>query len=177
MNRDAFWKLIDASRASGGIDLQCADLERLLEPLSVEELVSFHWHFYQLYNAAYRADLWGAAYVINGGCSDDGFDYFRGYLIGRGQAVYEAALADPDSLAATVGEDEGEQEGLLSLAVQVYLKRTGKTYSDLNDFDPFVHEGQGDLVGDLADWYDDEDEDAGAEKLSRLYPRLYAKFE
>jgi hypothetical protein len=45
-------------------------------------------------------DQWGAAYLANGGCSDDGFDYFRGWLIGQGRKVYETVLADPDSLAA-----------------------------------------------------------------------------
>jgi hypothetical protein len=30
-------------------------------------------------------DQWGAAYLANGGCSDDGFDYFRGWLIGQGR--------------------------------------------------------------------------------------------
>ena len=43
--------------------------------------------------------MWGAAYVIHGGCSDDGFEYFRRWLISRGRKAYEAALADPDSLA------------------------------------------------------------------------------
>ena len=36
---------------------------------------------------SYRWDLWGAAYLANGGCSDDGFDYFRGWLIGQGRKV------------------------------------------------------------------------------------------
>jgi len=33
------------------------------------------------------------------GCSDDSFDYFRGWLIAQGKDVYLAALHDPDSLA------------------------------------------------------------------------------
>jgi hypothetical protein len=48
---------------------------------------------------SYRWDLWGAAYLINGGCSDDGFDYFRGWLLSQGRAIWQATLADPDSLA------------------------------------------------------------------------------
>ncbi|MFC9245678.1 DUF4240 domain-containing protein [Streptomyces sp. NPDC057136] len=43
--------------------------------------------------------LWAAAYVINGGCSDDGFDYFRGWLIAQGREVFERTAADPDALA------------------------------------------------------------------------------
>ncbi|MFL6076856.1 MAG: DUF4240 domain-containing protein [Mycobacteriales bacterium] len=36
---------------------------------------------------SYQGDLWGAAYLINGGASDDGFDYFRGWLIARTRGV------------------------------------------------------------------------------------------
>ena len=49
--------------------------------------------------ASYREDLWGAAYLINGGASDDGFEYFRGWLMTQGRAVFARAVADPDSLA------------------------------------------------------------------------------
>ena len=49
---------------------------------------------------AYRQELWGAAYLINGGCSDDGFVYFLGWLIAQGRDVYQAALPDPDSLVS-----------------------------------------------------------------------------
>ena len=37
--------------------------------------------------------------MINGGCSDDGFDYFRGWLIVQGREVFEHVVADPDTLA------------------------------------------------------------------------------
>ena len=33
------------------------------------------------------------------GCSDDGFDYFRGWLIARGRQAFDQAVADPDALA------------------------------------------------------------------------------
>src|SRR5262249_4867117 len=48
---------------------------------------------------SYRNPLWAAAYLVNGGCSDDGFEYFRGWLIMQGRAVYERVVADPDALA------------------------------------------------------------------------------
>jgi len=48
---------------------------------------------------SYRSSLWAAAYVINGGCSDDGFDYFRAWLMLQGRETFGQAVADPDSLA------------------------------------------------------------------------------
>jgi hypothetical protein len=71
---------------------------------------------------AYTWDLWAAAYVINGGCSDDGFEYFRAWLISRGSDTFEKALADPDSLASLRGlePDECELESLLYVAAEAY---------------------------------------------------------
>ena len=43
---------------------------------SPEEIVAFQRVLDELMDESYRADLWGAAYVINGGCSDDGFEDF-----------------------------------------------------------------------------------------------------
>jgi hypothetical protein len=60
---------------------------------------------------AYRWDLWAAAYVINGGASDDGFEYFLGWLMAQGRTRWEATRADPDSLADIVDADTGDLDG------------------------------------------------------------------
>jgi hypothetical protein len=36
--------------------------------------------------------MWVAAYLMNGGCSDDGFDYFRGWLIAQGRTTLEQVV-------------------------------------------------------------------------------------
>src|SRR5215472_15971622 len=41
----------------------------------------------------------GAAFLIAGGCSDDGFIDFRAGLIAQGRDWYHEAAASPDSLA------------------------------------------------------------------------------
>jgi hypothetical protein len=41
---------------------------------------------------SYQGDLRAAAYLINGGASDDGFEYFRGRLITQGREVYAGVL-------------------------------------------------------------------------------------
>lgn len=37
-----------------------------------------------MHGALYRRDLWAAAYIIGGGCSDDSFIDFRAGLIAQG---------------------------------------------------------------------------------------------
>lgn len=45
----------------------------------------------------YDWDLWGAAYLINGGASDDGFDYFRGWLLSQGSERWAKVTLDLES--------------------------------------------------------------------------------
>jgi Protein of unknown function (DUF4240) len=80
----------------------------------------------QAFADSYDWGLWGAAYVIDGGCSDDGFDYFRAYLISRGRAVFEAAMADPDSLADADLEGGEMWEDWMSPTMHVTKARTGQ---------------------------------------------------
>ncbi|MER6678573.1 DUF4240 domain-containing protein [Streptomyces sp. NPDC000983] len=66
-----------------------------LEPAQILQAEEILW---DLMAASYLAPLWAAAYQINGGCSDDGFDYLRGWLITQGRTTFEQAIHDPDSL-------------------------------------------------------------------------------
>jgi len=101
MTQDEFWKRLEALPAEDRTE----ELKQRLEKLAPEELVAYQEHFDRTHEQAYNWELWGAAYLIGGGCSDDGFIDFRYGLISRGRKVYEAALADPDSLAGIVDED------------------------------------------------------------------------
>lgn len=72
-------------------------------------------------------------YLINGDCSNDGFDYFRGWLIAQGEAMFERALADPDTLADVVELSSDsveladlELEDMLGVAYYAYEKNTGQ---------------------------------------------------
>jgi hypothetical protein len=101
MNETAFWQVVETAKqeAGGDRDQRPGALERLLAPLSLDEIQAFqHLYDAQLIKA-HQWHLWGAASVMNGGCSDDGFRYFRDWLISEGRSRFEAALEDPDSLA------------------------------------------------------------------------------
>ena len=107
MTEDRFWELIHESRRDfdprlrdGNMDRQRARLERLLAELPTEDVLKFNARMAAVFDLADRRDLWAAADQIASGCSDDGFDYFRYWLISMGRRVYEDALADPNGLAA-----------------------------------------------------------------------------
>jgi hypothetical protein len=136
MDTKDVWRLVEQARADtggGDADAVAGRMTALLAQREPTEIVAFAQPLWDLLVASYRADLWAAAYVINGGSSDDGFDYFRGWLLAQGQAVYDQALTDPDSLAdlpaVLAAAEEGEElegEAILSVAWDAHLQATHK---------------------------------------------------
>ncbi|MEV4139673.1 DUF4240 domain-containing protein [Dactylosporangium sp. NPDC049742] len=175
---DDVWRLISTARADLGgspsSDDVAAAVVRLLRSRPAADIAAFEQPLWDLLAVSYRADLWAAAYLINGGASDDGFDYFRGWLIGQGRETFERALADPDSLAthpavvaaAAEGEDL-EGEDMLGVVWDAHRAATGGVdlpagscairYPDL---DP--------------DWEFDFDDEA---EMRRRLPRLMALYD
>ena len=97
-------------------------LLQLLSGLPRREVMEFHRFFSDQFHRAYRWDLWRAAYLIGGGCSDDGFTDFRYWLISMGREAFEAALENPDSLASVAtapGVEASQFEEFGSLTASV----------------------------------------------------------
>lgn len=166
---DAFWQLIDHSAAAGGPDAQLEDLRANLRRLTPEQIVGFQALFDRFMQEAYSWDLWGAAYVANGGASDDGFAYFRCWLISRGRKVFETVKSDPDALAAVVADGSGgdlEFESLAYVASEVWVEKTGKDPSAMPPSAPTATSEKPSGVPFT--------EDAGA--LARRYPKLWKQF-
>src|SRR6266542_2037789 len=106
MNTEQFWKLIESTRATTQEE-QLERFKRELQCLTAEELIEFERHFVQHKFAAYSWDLWVVAWLCQGGIfSDDGFSDFRSWLISRGRATYETALADADTLVDAMRKAE-----------------------------------------------------------------------
>src|SRR5207244_5250545 len=104
-----------------------------LEQSEPDDIVEFDRLFREYWARAYTWDLWAAAYIIGGGCSDDGFMDFRGWLISKGEKVFENALKDPESLVHVVNEDDEDcqYEGFQYVASQAWENKTGKSMDDL----------------------------------------------
>lgn len=136
MDTDQFWDLMERARRGAADPADAEEVaERataLLAARDPREILDAQQILWDLMAASYRAPLWAAAYLVNGGCSDDGFDYFRGWLITRGRAAFEQVVADadrladlPDVRAAAAEGSELEGEGTLNLAWNAYQTATG----------------------------------------------------
>ena len=103
MDTRAFWQLLASARSQvpdpADDEAVVARTTTLLATLPPQEIIDAQRTLSGLMAYSYRSSLWAAAYVINGGCSNDGFDYFRGWLLFRGHETFGQAVADPDSLA------------------------------------------------------------------------------
>jgi hypothetical protein len=93
-----FWNLGESSKtASGGrYDRHIKVLAEHLSKLAPEHIIDFQRIFDNLTDRAYSRDLWAAAYLFGGGCSDDSFTDFRSWLISMGRETYTLALTDPN---------------------------------------------------------------------------------
>jgi hypothetical protein len=139
MDIKSFWKIIDKTRReSDGWEDMYEPLVNNLSNLEINEIMLWGNIFDEYQRLSYKNKLWAAAYVINGGCSDDGFDYFRAWLTAQGKRIYLKALKDPDSLAnVDVVEEDVEFEDMLSVAAEAYFKKLGiKDY----DYDQYNKE-------------------------------------
>ena len=123
MDLQEFWNLVEPGKASEKPE---SSLKSELQNLSPEELEIFQLHFDNLVDKAYSWELWGAAYIIHGGCSDDGFIDFRYTLISKGKETYDRALADPDCLAKLGKGQEMENEMYGYVARNIYRSKVGK---------------------------------------------------
>ncbi|MEM7517465.1 MAG: DUF4240 domain-containing protein, partial [Planctomycetota bacterium] len=126
MDSEAFWTILDrVSRASKRPRERARSLQRELQSCTPEQIARFDHLFDERIEESYTWELWGAAYVIRGGCGDDGFEYFRNWLISEGRKVFEKALRDPDSLADLPRIEDAENEAFGYVAQEVYEELTG----------------------------------------------------
>jgi hypothetical protein len=171
MTLDEFWDHIRATKRKDP-DAHQERLVKRLAKLPVEEILDFGNWWWIVRCEAYSWNLWGAAYIINGGCSDDGFDYFRNWLVLQGRDVFQKAVTNPDSLADVVDPDESDVEVEGEPATAAWFlatgrKRTDKNYELLWAAEKARH-GESRSLPDLGDGWDFDD----AEEMKKRYPRL-----
>lgn len=113
-----FWNIL---QAAGG---NPSRLKSILSTKSDEEVVRFRREFHQGLINLNHWKIWGAGYVLADGMSDDGFRYFRSWILGKGREAYETALSSPDDLGRfAAGTTEFENEALEYVASEVLDER------------------------------------------------------
>lgn len=177
MDEARFWSIVEESRTRAAqspraeaqefLDLQIEQLRALLRQLPPTEVAAYQHAFSHHFEMAYHWELWGAAYWLGGGCSDDCFMDFRATLISLGRERFFQVLDDPDTLAEITDQPDVPymlSEGFQYVAADVYRELTGG----------------GDLPTEPVSWRDEPD---GApfdfddeELMQQHYPRIVARY-
>lgn len=169
---DWFWAIVETTLPHvSDQEAQLTVMQSRVAEMSPDQLIRFGRTFDQIMRDSYSWDLWGAAYVIMGGASDDGFEYFRLWLISRGRTVFEQAAADPDSLAASVPADAVDAldfEMLAYPAREEFVRKTGREPGATEQLQPEMFYPN--IAPSGVAFAEDPSE------LAQRYPRLWARF-
>jgi hypothetical protein len=165
MDEDQFWKVIQTTKdnSNGDFEEQQEELANELRKLTAGDIILFGNRFRFFRGQANTWELWGAIYIIHGGCSDDSFNDFREWVIGQGKEFYYRTIKDPESLVDfdTDSMDEVEWEGLGYIPSTVFEEMTGQDM-------PYPFKEQIETTG--TEWEEESDD------LKNRFPKLCAKF-
>ncbi|MCD6010413.1 MAG: hypothetical protein K0Q79_275 [Flavipsychrobacter sp.] len=164
MNDEAFWSIIHRSyeAAKGDYEEQQEQLEAELHKLTPQDIILFDNKFRQLCGIAYNWQLWGAIYIINGGCGDDSFNDFRDWIVAQGKDFYFRTIPDPATLVDVNREKlEVEWEGMGYIPTAVFEEITGEDM-------PAGFTENTEVTG--TEW-DEENDD-----LQKMFPKLWEKY-
>ena len=165
MAEDQFWKIIKTTKDKSGDDFeqQQEDLANELRKMTPDDIILFGNRFRNCRGQANTWELWGAIYIIHGGCGDDSFNDFREWVIGQGKDFYYKTIKDPESLVEvdTAKIEEIEWEGLGYVPSKVFKELTGEEM-------PYPFKENHDTTG--YEWKEESDD------LKKMFPKLYAKY-
>ena len=176
MDEEQFWAIVQTAVDEAGDDEEAylEVVKRELSKLSLKEMIGFRLRTDKLLYDSYTSEMWCAGYLMNGGCSDDGFEYFRLWVISRGRKVYEAAMANPDNLIDYIDDDDEmdffEFELFWYVALEAFEEAVDAELYDYIDDENFKT-CEGNYPNFEFNWEEDE-----PESMQKLCPRLFEKF-
>lgn len=177
MTEDYFWALLNQCKDHGE-DIN-SQVEWLLAQLSQKpliDIIAFDSILNDHYRASYTSNLWAATFTVLGGCTDDDFDDFRGWIVYLGKDAYYKAIENPETLLPHLNRLEKQKElpklkGLLTVACEAYEAKTGLEAENYRDMYDQLLKEEKTMPGIKLAW--DEDH---LEALHRKFPGLWEAF-
>jgi hypothetical protein len=162
MEDNEFWAIVEIAKQKSGKKIEARPDALLVELSALEskKIEQFQAKYDGLLIDANTWNLWGAAYLMNGGCAEECFRYFRDWLISEGKSTFSNAVRNPEWLAGVARRESYELEAFGQSAAKAFNGRTGsviRTNAAVATKDP---------VG--TEWLEDD--------LPKLLPRIALKF-
>lgn len=178
MPESEFWQMIAKTKrkAKGDEAWQARELIFLLRDRTPVEIMGFEKTLWIMSNRCATSDLWAAAYIIFGGCSNDAFVDFQYWLVGQGKKAMNDAIKNPETLIPHiqnkmqfVNYTNIQIDSIGEVAALAYEFQTGKDdFYKVIDYDNVRHEV--DATPLIPDWEDDTG------LLRDMFPRLFEEF-
>jgi hypothetical protein len=187
MHEDAFWALIEQSaQETSTRKARLIWLEEQLAELPLDDIIDFQKWFYICEYRSNTWDLWVAYHATFPLGSEDGFLYFRSWLISLGRETFEHVTTDPDTLievpevlhlwklarrrpkSGWTNEEYPEFQLLASVAWEPYKKRTGLELDTLLD----QAHARTRLGEDLYKMRDEQPGPISEEEFARRFPKM-----
>lgn len=140
LDEETYWTIIEKSlKETKNQEDQELFLTSTLEQLSPKEMIGFRLRTDKLLFDSYTSNLWCANFVISNGKADEGFDYFRCWLISRGKEAYYKTMENPDYLVNLVENEPKiyDFEGFWYVAVEAFKNMTNKDLQAYIDYENF----------------------------------------
>ncbi len=173
LDEDLYWSIIDKSlKSTTDQEDQEQYLIKEIGKLTPRQMIGFRLRTDKLLYDTYTSEMWCAGYIMNGGCSDDGFEYFRNWVISRGKDIYLKAKQNPDNLITQATQDAEyyEFESFWYVALEAFRQKTGKNLYDYIDNDHFKTK-EGNYPHFEFTWKEED-----PESMKKICPRLFEKF-
>ncbi|MFX1705085.1 DUF4240 domain-containing protein [Chitinophaga sp. CC14] len=173
MDEDLYWRIVAASlNTTSTLRKQEIFLTETLKELSATQVISFMLRTEKLLYDSYTSTLWCAGIIMNRGfCSDDGFRYFRCWIISRGRKVFYNAIGNPDSLIDQINPrlKHYDFESFSYIPSRAFEDMTQKEIYNYIDSNFLYNEGR--YKKFKFSWSADQ-----PETLRQICPSLFAKF-
>lgn len=170
LDEDLYWDIVDKSlKSTNNQDDQEQFLIKEIGKLTPKQMIGFRLRTDKFLYDTYNSEMWCAGYIMNGGCSDDGFEYFRNWVISRGKKVYYNAKQNPDNLISEVDKDAEiyEFESFWYVALEAFNQKTGKDLYDYVDDENF-HTKEGQYPAIDFTWQEED-----PESMKKICPKLF----
>jgi hypothetical protein len=172
LDEDLYWSIIDKSlKNTSNQDDQEQFLVREIGTLTPKQMIGFRLRTDKLLYDTYTSDMWCAGYIMNGGCSDDGFEYFRNWVISRGKNTYYQAKQNPDNLITELNKELEmyDFESFWYVALEAFKHKTGKDLYDYIDDENFKTK-EGNYQQFEFTWQEEK-----PESMKKICPKLFDK--
>jgi len=127
IDEKVFWELIKLNRDKSQDKFDFIEnLSIQLEGFKPTEIKRFERTFLSKYNELNYWKIWALAYIIRRGCGDDAFDYFKAWVISKGQETFEDVKNLNISELKKHFNEDPQLEEMFSLAENVYENKTGE---------------------------------------------------